>query len=688
MNRFSCLVYFLAPLMFAVTACSSSSSSSTTSVTGSVSAPGGSVAFNPPGKLESMFASIFGSHAIAGVSGVINVGAGVDIELIEVDASGSKVGATIASTTTEADGSYTLLVPGSYQPDSKYIIRATGTTESMDVRYTGATNNIDPVTDAVSDLITTTVSDLSTVSTTEVTQIKEEVDAIVQAIDPTSLSATALSTAIKTEVNSNEEVSNQLSSTTAAGSICGNVKDSGSNNLENITIVVRDFGDWVTRAKTKTDASGDYCVNVPDGSYILGALNYTTSSMAASEWWHTSGTKYSQFDAERITVSSSASLTRNFSLEDGARITGTVTAGTGGTLASAAPIEGVKVALRLFQNFFPVVAKKSDENGVYVLNVIPGEYQIEAVNQTRFDYASEIYDGASGSSIRYEAVKMTLSVGTTTNRDFTLEKGYKVSGTVLDDVAGNPVTGVRVRVQAPGGPSFRLRTNKEGKYRIWLQPAAYTIQSYGQSAGVDLSASSQIQDFSTQVGTLTMTVQDSAGDPVSQVKLFITDSSGSFIGNEITSSDGTTTLYSTATGNHLLYIMIDDNQSYASTIWNGKTQLLSGDQIAMTQGSNTSLGTVTLPDAGLLSVTVTSDATNPVTNYGIQLRSGGTGGANRFVSNRTLSNGNMQLSVPAGTYNLWMSTDGILCTGVSVTAGSTTSYYFRTDTDTCSATPF
>lgn len=665
-------------------ACSSGSSSSTT-VTGSVTAPGGGIAFNTPSKLQRFASSIFGKPAIAAISGVSSVGSGVTIELIEVDASGNKVGATIESTTTDSNGAYSLTT--SKSANSKYVIRATGTTETLDVRYSTSAIDIDPVSDAVSGLVTSTASDLTTMSTTEITELRDAINGIVQNIDPTGLSAANLAAAIKTETTNNEELNNQLTSTINTESICGNVKDASSNNLGNIKIVVRDFGNWVTRAKTKTDSNGDYCVNVPAGDYILGALNFTSTSMAASEWWHTSGTKYSQIDAEKITVATSAAVTKNFSLEAGARVEGTITAGVTSSLTSGAAIEGVSVKIRQYQNFFPVGGKRTNVNGKYRINIIPGNYQIEAVNRTRYNYASEMYDDSTGTSSRFLATKMTITVGSTTTRDFSLEAGFKVSGQVLDNTGGNVVTGTRVRIQGTSnaGPSFRLRTNKQGKYRIWLKPVIYDVESHGQIASaVDLSTSNKSQNFTSQVGTLTATIKDGSGTGVSQAKVWLTNTSGTSISAEVSSSDGTVTLYSPTTGNHLMYVRIDENKTYASSIWNGKTQLLSGDLISITVGSTTAHGDVTLPTAGLLSVNVTTDGTTAVANYRGQIRSGGNGSTNRFITHRTLSNGNFILSIPAGTYTVRMISASTNCTSVNVTAGMTTTLNFRTDTSACS----
>ena len=659
----------------------SNSGTPTSSLTGSVSAPGGSIAFNQPSGIKRMFAEMIGGKlAHAAITGVSSVGAGVTIELIEVDASGNQVGDAIASATTDASGAYSLTVISGFSPDSKYIIRATGTTESMDVRVTGTSNDIDPVTDAVSDLVTTVAADLSTISVTEITEIKDAMDGIAQAIDPTGLTAEALSAALKTEATDDEEFSNQLNSTAAAGSICGNVKDASGNNLENIKIIVRDFGNWVTRAKSKTDSSGNYCVSVPDGNYILGALNFTDTSMAASEWWHTSGNKYSQIDAEKITVSSSAGVTKNFSLEAGARLTGTVKAAAGGSLATGAVLEGVKVQIRNYQNFFPVGARKTRADGSYRINIIPGTYMVGATNRARLAYASEYYDGATGTNNRYSSAPVSLTAGNTTTIDFDLETGNKLAGTILDAAGGNPVTGMRVRINR-NGPIQRLRTNKKGKYRIWLKPDTYSVQSYGQSSSVDMTAGNASFSPTGPVTTIATNINYN-GTGVSQAKAFLLDNAGNLVSQEVSSGDGSVKLYcKTCATDYKVYVRIDEARAWASTVYDGKTNITTN--ATLVDATQTSMPDINLLAGGTLSVTVTSDGSTTQKNFRTGILPGSSGTDYLVKTQRSHGDGSYLLSLPAGTFRVQMRDDANVECTVTITAGATTTLTYRTDTSAC-----
>lgn len=650
-------------------------------LTGTVSAPGGQLAFNTPTWLGRFFAGLLGSPAYATIEGVNPVGAGVTVNLIEIDASGNTVGNVIATATTDADGAFTLEAPEGFEPDSKYVIRA-GTTEALDAMVTSTTVDVDPLTDAVRTLITDSTNDLTTITCTEIDEIQDEVDGIVQNVDPTGLTAMQLSNALKTEAENGEETSNVIKSASSNGQICGEVTDNNGNPLANIRIVVRDFGDWVKRAKTKTDTSGNYCVNVPFGDYIIGAINRTDSSMAACEWLTSSGGANIQFGAEKTTIYDTITVTRNFELADGGRITGSVAAGAGGSLSEGAALEGIEILVRNYAGFFPVTKAKVKAGGTYRINFAPGKYLIVARNRTRYTYATESYDGAGGITNRNLGQPVNVTVGNTETVNFVLDPGHAISGQVLDGPDGNPVTGARVRFDIPDGGTAEVpRTNKQGRYHINLEPAMYTVRSSGQSADVDISSTDQEQDFTAQVGTVSATLLDGSSNPVSQAKLFLRSSDGStLISQEPTNSDGTVTLYSSTDGNYLLQIVIEDGRFVGSSIYSGKTRLLSGDPVNVTVEGNNLLGSLNLPAGGVLTGTVyESDGTTPAGNLRVQVRSGGTSSNDRFVWTRTKGDGTYTISLPEGAYERIRAGQGdtaVDINNVSITAGGTTTQDF------------
>ena len=263
-------------------------------ITGVVSAPNGSVAFNGPTYKEHMIAALFGKSVNATISDLVSPVPSVTVNVYEVDADGNPLPLAspvpITTATTDGNGTYTLAAPMD-APASKYIVRAESASGNLDSQIIATNINVDPVTDATSFLVAYAATDLATISVDEIAVIQQEVNNLVEVIDTSLLTAIQLSTALNTEAQNDEEVNNIVTSSAAAGTICGTVTNSSDNPLADINIVARDFGNWVTRAKTKTATDGTYCLNLPVGEYILGSINRTRDvsdpGRHASKWWST-----------------------------------------------------------------------------------------------------------------------------------------------------------------------------------------------------------------------------------------------------------------------------------------------------------------------------------------------------------------------------------------------------------------
>jgi len=662
-----------------------------TPITGTVSAPGGTVAFNAKTGLRRMLAEIFGRTAHAALPG-LNPVSGASVQLIEIDSSGAQVGATIATATTNGSGAYTLSAPAGFTPASKFVIRAVGTgSNRLDALVTGTTINVDPATDATRALVLAAVagngSTLSAATAAEILEIQRAVEDMVREkeVEATSLTASALSAALKLATLNNEETSNIVNSISSQGGITGTV--TGSAPLENITIVVRDFGNWVTRAVARTNAQGQYTVNVPPGDYIVGALNETATLTGASEWWTSGGGAVKQLSAEKVTVGT-ALVTKDFVLDAGGRISGAVTAETGG-----APLPGISIKVRDFLNNQSVVNVKTGEDGTYRINLAPGSYYLIAENTTRQPYATEVYNPTlNGGASFGEATRLEVIAGGALTADVSLQNGHMISGLVSDPATG-PVPGIRVRFDDAdeGEHATVQRTNKIGEYRLWLRPASYTVLARGQSATVDLTTTDKTQNFAAAVGEVKMVLKDAAGNPVSQAKAFLRrgasaapTNDGDAISKEGSNSDGTVSVYSSATAaDGLLEIKIDNGQMVGSTIYNGKARLLqgtltvpSGDPVSVTVGSITDLLTITLPAGGVLSGIVTVGGV-PQGNVKVQVRNGGRGGNARFVNTMTQVDGTYSVSLPAGAYlRVCAFTSTSSCPSAGTVSGSGTGFAF------------
>jgi len=617
------------------------------------------------------------------VSGTASVGAGRTVTLIEIDASGSQVGATIATTTTDACGGFTLNVPPGFTPASRYVVRAAGPSGNLDAIVTAQSGlRVDPVSHVTKEEVVVAASNLSTFTTSEVEVLREQISEIAQEVDPTGLSQAALLAQITQAADNNDTFVNMRANASNDGTvgICGKVSYQG-NPLPGINITVRDFNnEFVVHAKAITNASGDYCADVLAGDYFVGAINLTNTSFAASEWWSAGGTAYSLRDGGKVTVGA-VTTTADFVLETGGRIEGAVT-------GAGQPLEGVRVTLFDFRTGSRVGSVKTDASGKYNINVIPGGngYRMSVYNRTWRPYASLHYNGAAGgiNSVN-EATKLNVTASATQTLNHALARGRLLTARVLNGPGGSPEIGLRVRIQvsyasnpySKTGSSERLRTDRDGTVRVWLKPDMYNVQTYGQAQPADLTSVNQALSFAQQVGRVTATIRDSGGtNPVRNAILFLDDLTGAFVNQELSLGDGTVTLYAPASANYLLEVRIDDAQSYAygSIIYNNKQVVLGGDSIPILVSSTNSLGDIVLPAAGVLKGTVTYTGGAPAGGVRVQARFGGTTGADAFVETFARGDGTFELGLPASTYNLVRAggTTGINASNVVVTAGADT----------------
>lgn len=690
----------------------SSGGNGASTVSGTITAPGGSIAFFQPHGWNRMLAAFLPRSAYAGVSGTTAVAAGIPVKLIEVDSSGAQVGADIATGTTTSGGNYSLTVPTGFTPGPKYIVRATDPSSgiSIDARVTSTSVNVDPVTNTASGIITSD-GNLAKLSSTDADYITDAVEGMAQNVDTTANNTVStLTTALTTATLNNIDAANIINSMSAGGTICGTVKDSAGTPLQYIGIVVRDYGNWVIRAKTRTDANGSYCVHVPlagatnpdggtfSGDYIVGAINATGLSYGASEWWTGSGGAYNQFSAGKVSVPTTATVTANFQLSSGGRIAGTIYA-TGGTT----PLENIRIVIRDSKSAEPVAFTRTRPDGTFRVNLTPGTYTVTARNFSLQAYAGGVYNGPTGGTTtavspgetRSEATPITVTASTITHTPMKLAAGAMVNGQVTDGTNAQPGTIVRFFDYSGAGNvkngSFvdGRAVNKLGHYRIWLQPGTYSVWSRGQiNYGVAVTAGSiTTESFtSSSVHTITASLQDGSGNPISRakVRLFDAGTTGNPIeGYEVSNSDGTVTAYATTASSYIEIKLDGGETTLGSSIYDGTsggtTQLTLGT--AVNTSANTALGTVIMPAGGELTGTVTDASGNPVANAIVQVRNNGTTAAFRFTAVRTNSDGSYSISLPALTYSRVCAIAAgyapNTCTGSTTTPTAGSNYNFQ-----------
>ena len=645
----------------------------TLNLSGAVSAKGGTLAMGQPQGWQHLWAWLAGKQLSAATEGVTPA-AGVTVSLYKVDSSGNTVGDALASATTDGNGAYTISASGAasdLQTGSGLIVKAAAT-ETLSAFVTDTAVDIDPVTDATVQIVTELVGDLNKLSVGELSTLQDEVASLAANVDPNdSVNNTALAEAIKAQVKYNEEASSMIQNAAGSQQVCGTVKDSSSTAIANVVVVARDFNELQLRAKTKTDSSGAYCLDLLPGDYVIGARNRTSASFAAGEWYTAAGGTPERFGSDKVTLADGDPVkTIDFVLGAGGRIEGTITAGTDVTVntktwTTGDPLRQIQVEIRRYDNQVPVESVKTNSLGQFRANVAPGEYFIVATNRTRQPFASEIYDAASGSNIQEMAARLTVAADGTTTINMALEEGKAIAGSVKKN-DGSGAAGQRVRIDdsATGGSAGRLRANLEGNFRVWLKPGQYNVYSRGQKSSVDVSASSKLVTFDAAMAEVTLKLVDAADTSknISQAKVLLRDASAwSFVSQELTSGDGTTILYSpydtnsVTSYNYMLEIKFDGGQYLASQIYNGKTSMGTGDVIVVSSDQPThNIGAVSIAAGGVLSGTVyLNDGTTPVGNKDVRIYTGGQTGTNRFVSTRTMGDGSFTVSLPVGDNSMY-----------------------------------
>ena len=718
----------------------------TVNVSGAVSALNGQVAFYSPSTSDKLMAALFGKPLFAAITGESSVGPGVTVNLIEVDNAGAQVGEVIASATTDTDGKYSIDAPEGFVASSAHVVRAVNSTGAVTIeaRVDSLTPNIDTTTDVTSSVIAANALDLTKLSPAEIAEIQAALEDVVENTDATTATVDAYRAAILTAAADNEAATNVVSSSVASGQICGTVKDSAGTALGNIRIVVRDFGNWVTRAKTKTAADGTYCVNVPkagdadpyiagkvlEGEYILGALNFTSTSYAASQWWTSTsdtaagtGGANSQFKAEKIEVlASSTTITKDMVLDkDGARVTGTVT-GTGG-----ASVEGMRVVIRNYDTFKPLASAKVKADNTYRINVktdADTDYMISFRNKTRHPYASEIYRAVNGTDTggafnRNMASRETMVANQDNTYDAELAAGAVISGIVKDN-DGIPVSGEVIYVNnADGGRIEALRTNKSGKFRIWVnsrlgtdfsaytKPAAYTVNTRGQALAADTNGANDntithfklsanpstglVFDAQTTKVTATLMSADATPAPVSSAVVFLADSNGLGSDLSVSAADGSVVLYTENSGiTQNLRVRMDNDVNYGSGSYDGTSAIIKTPKVSnpFSASSDVNLNTLTMPtlgdgSGGVGYVKGNAGAGSTKVKFFVPTISPTT----FMVATNSRGDGSFNVTVPAGTYAVRSDVGTGVCS-ISVTNASTTTLtYVGGTTNTCTVSP-
>ncbi|WP_248930004.1 beta strand repeat-containing protein [Paenibacillus hamazuiensis] len=387
------------------------------------------------------------------------------------------------------------------------------------------------------------------------------------------------------------------------GGVSGTVTDGSGNPVSGASVYVSN-----SNANTTTDANGKYMLNVRAGTYDYAQV-------------YKSG--FANFTQNGIQVTEGQTITMNFSY---GAIRGTVTDAGGN------PVPGGSV-------YTNTIDQKTDANGAYTLNVVPGTY---TVNVSKTGYSA------------YARANIQVTGGNTTTVDF----GYgAVSGTV-SDASGNPVSGASVFAYNTNGSAT---TDASGKYTLnvpqgnynYVQAQATGYPAFFQNNIEVTSGKTTTVNFS--YGAVSGVVNDANGNPVSGATVYANNVSGS----ATTDASGKYTL-NFAPGTYTLTVIKTGYPTESKT----NIEVLPGQTTTVNFGNFSS---------GVISGTVTDASGNPIS------------GATVYASNvsgsaTTDASGKYTLNVPARTYSyVQVSANGFAPytqNNIEVTAGNTTTLNF------------
>jgi 5-hydroxyisourate hydrolase-like protein (transthyretin family) len=258
-----------------------------------------------------------------------------------------------------------------------------------------------------------------------------------------------------------------------AATISGTLTDAGTGQPAANTVVLVYNAAGTEVGSGCTQADGTYTTSIlPSGTYRVGFASDPTEYGFCLVFSNTYLPAYyghatSLATATRISVNAPTDVTGiNGSVVKGSVITGTIT-------TPDAPNIGVSAEVQVYNSAGAVVGASSEAtDGTYrVGGLAPGKYLVQF---SALGYETQYY---SGTPLASAATPVSVGTGTTSSGiDATLvptTHTASISGTVTDAITREPITGIDVAVETPGGGPIEgtATTGADGGYTIAGVPA-------------------------------------------------------------------------------------------------------------------------------------------------------------------------------------------------------------------------
>jgi hypothetical protein len=357
-------------------------------------------------------------------------------------------------------------------------------------------------------------------------------DTLTQTAEPDPMATQPIVTSEPTEKSA--EISSQSVEQLDTGSISGTVTEQATGDpVEHADVCAHDYDTNEFFGCTQTTADGSYTL----GNLISGEYNVHVDTPGYA-WQHYNGqTRWYDADPVQVTVGQDTPNI-DFALLPGGTIEGHVYEVDGTT-----PIPNMNIELDGYGH-----GTCTDENGYYSYQSVPyGDVRIKAAGGDNWcdngpnGYVRQYYDSALDWD---SATVLTVDASTPSHSgiDFALEEGGSVSGTVTEQVSGDPIQGAWVCFEGYDNHIFYhcAETDSDGgyqklglptgDYRVNIEESGYAWQYYvdhldwddaDRVSVVSLENTSNIDFALDQEGVISGYVYDQGGAPLEQIPVLV-----------------------------------------------------------------------------------------------------------------------------------------------------------------------
>jgi hypothetical protein len=459
----------------------------------------------------------------------------------------------------------------------------------------------------------------------------------------------------------------------AAGSLSGTIVADGSGSpLAGICAVPFPSAGGSNVTSATSAADGTYLITgLAVGTYKVRFQDCVGSVDYAMEHYNN---QLEFGPANLVTVNASATTSGiNASMGIGGRISGTVVAeGTG------APLAGICVGAPFATSNSSLFRVTTGADGSFVIaGMAPASYKLRFEDcVSPIEYATEHYDNkadfGSGNTL-------TVTAGVTLTANAALAIGGSVSGTVVADASGTPLSGICVDLSLPSGGfigratsaangTYLLAGVAAGSYKVRFEdcvtPLDYAAEYYdnkpdfgsGNLVAVTAGATTSGVNAGLAIGGRISgtVVAEGTGTPLSGICVSAPNpTNGSSIFRVTTGADGTYVISGLAAGNHK--VRFEDCVTpidYAVEYYDNKSDLNSGNLVSVTAGATTSGVNAALALGGRVTGTVVADA-GGAPLAGICVSPISTSSNSSLFRPQTASDGTYSVAgLPVGTYKV------------------------------------